>query len=143
MNFTWYSFHCHIFYAKARIIIFLLKNAMKLWFNTSIVSQKQLYTPTNLLTQELNPLYSHGTDYVTHLVEDKSSEIEFSSLTLLDVIGEGAFGKVYKAVLNDSKISHEKDYIVAVKMLKGTWLCICSSIIIEFVLFGDPVTKCF
>ncbi|CAG2203001.1 TOR [Mytilus edulis] len=68
--------------------------------------------------EELNPLYCHGTDYITHLQEDNSSEIEFSSLTLLDVLGEGAFGKVYRAKLNDNKLSKEKDLIVAVKMLK-------------------------
>ncbi|CAC5387268.1 RET [Mytilus coruscus] len=72
----------------------------------------------NIELNELNPLYCHGTDYITHLQEDNSSEIEFSSLTLLDVLGEGAFGKVYKAKLNDNKLSKEKDLIVAVKMLK-------------------------
>jgi serine/threonine protein kinase len=40
-------------------------------------------------------------------------------MTLLDVLGEGAFGKVYRARFNDPKVSPDKDLIVAVKMLKG------------------------
>ncbi|XP_063436011.1 angiopoietin-1 receptor-like [Mytilus trossulus] len=68
--------------------------------------------------EEMNPLYYRGTDYITKVESDDCYEIDFSSLILLEVLGEGAFGKVYKAKLKDNKLSKEKDFIVAVKMLK-------------------------
>ncbi|CAC5409559.1 RET [Mytilus coruscus] len=68
--------------------------------------------------EEMNPLYYKVTDYITQVETDACYEIDFSSLMLLEVLGEGAFGKVYKAKLNDNKLSKEKDFIVAVKMLK-------------------------
>lgn len=79
----------------------------------------------------MNPLYYRGTDYITKVESDDCYEIDFSSLILLEVLGEGAFGKVYKAKLNDNKLSKEKDFIVAVKMLKGNFVCLKFPLIVN------------
>ncbi|XP_076105095.1 uncharacterized protein LOC143073433 [Mytilus galloprovincialis] len=106
-----------IFGVSAGILVIMIALSISILHRIKVQRNKECSTNEGR-GEELNPLYCHGTDYITHLQEDNSSEIEFSSLTLLDVLGEGAFGKVYRAKLNDNKLSKEKDLIVAVKMLK-------------------------
>ncbi|XP_041369716.1 tyrosine-protein kinase receptor torso-like [Gigantopelta aegis] len=73
--------------------------------------------------KELNPLYdsvdagASCKDKVPFLPADEF-EIDFSRITFLSALGEGAFGRVLKARLDKRWMSDDVDKIVAVKMPK-------------------------
>lgn len=107
-----------LFYSLVAIMCLLLIALFKVWKGRidsfiSILAQKRLEN----MDLEAVKTMSTGTvlDSIAELTKDDSMEVERENITILELLGEGAFGLVKKALMIRNG---EKEY-VAVKMLKS------------------------
>jgi hypothetical protein len=108
----------NLFYGLAVFVAVLLLLLFKLWKGRidvfiAIFAQKRI----DDLDIEIVKTISTGTvlDAIAELTKDERMEVERENITVLQLIGEGAFGLVKKGLIIKSG---EKQY-VAVKMIKS------------------------
>lgn len=110
-----------LFYSLVAFMFLLLIALFKVWKGRidsfiSILAQKRL----EHMDLETVKTISTGTilDSIAELTKDTSLEIEMENITMLETLGEGAFGLVKKALM----IRNGEAQYVAVKMLKSMTL---------------------
>lgn len=107
-----------LFYSLVAIMILLLIALFKVWKGRidsfiSLMAQKRLEN----MDLETVKTMSTGTvlDLIAELTKDELMEVERENITVLELLGEGAFGLVNKALM----IKNGEKQHVAVKMLKS------------------------
>lgn len=107
-----------LFYTFVTIVAIFLVVLLRLWQSriNSIVrkfSQKQL---DNMDLDLIKSITNRSMlEAIADLTRDEAMEIERENVTVLEALGEGAFGLVKKAILMKADVKHQ----VAVKMLKS------------------------
>jgi hypothetical protein len=107
-----------LFYTLVAFMIALLIALFKIWKGRidsiiSTLAQKRLEN----MDLDTVKILSTGTvlDSIAELTKDENMEVEKENITLLELLGEGAFGLVKKATM----IKNGEKVHVAVKMLKS------------------------